>query len=137
MLKRYNSWDANIDGGIGRVFDPGETTGLLRVRAGVLFIRDPHFLALGATYELSHLSAATLGIQGEYLHLESGVWLQAGPLLDVGSNKPRFGWMGSLGWSLLGVEYQGRDYNGNGYVSAVFAKLRIPLGIIGFAIRGR
>jgi hypothetical protein len=137
MLKRYNSWDANIEGGVGRVFSPGETVGLLRARAGVLFIRDPIFYALGATYELSHLSAATLGIQGDFLHLESGFWAQAGPLLDVAAPHPRLGWMGSVGVSLIGVEYQGRDYNGYGYSSAIFGKVRIPLGILGFAVRGR
>ena len=137
MLKRYTSWDANIEGGVGRVLNgPGETTGLLRVRAGVLVIRDPSFFALGATYELSHLSAATLGIQGEYLNLESGVWGQIGPLVDVADNA-KLGFMAAIGLSVVGVEYQGRDYNSLGYSSVIFAKVRIPLGIIGFGIRGR
>jgi hypothetical protein len=136
MLKRYTSWDANIEGGVGRVLSPGETAGLVRARAGVLVIRDPLFYAFGATYELSHLSAVTLGLQAELLHLESGFWAQAGPLLDV-EKKARFGWMGSIGVSLIGVEYQGRDYNGYGYTSAIFGKIRIPLGMIGFAVRGR
>ena len=139
MLKRYTSWDANIEGGVGRVLTgPGETTGLVRARAGVLFIRDPSFFAVGATYELSHLSAATVGIQAEYLNLESGFWGQIGPLLDVAAERnPRLGFMASAGISVFGVEYQGRDYNAYGFSSAIFAKLRIPLGIIGFGIRGR
>jgi hypothetical protein len=137
MLKRYTSWDANIDGGIGRVVSsPPETVGLLRVRAGVLVIRDPSFFAIGATYELSHLSAATLGIQGEYLHLESGFWAQVGPLVDV-ADKAKLGFMAAIGVSLIGIEYQGRDYNAYGYASVLFAKVRIPLGIIGFGLRGR
>jgi len=107
MLKRYTSWDGNIEGGIGRVLSPGETVGLLRARAGVLVIRDPAFYALGATYELSHLSAATLGIQGEFLHLESGFWAQIGPLLDVASAKPHAGWMGSFGVSIIGSSTKG------------------------------
>ncbi len=137
MLKRYTSWDANIEGGIGRVVSsPPETTGLLRARAGVLLIRDPSFFAFGATYELSHLSAATLGLQAEYLHLESGAWAQIGPLVDV-ADHAKLGFMGSLGISVIGVEYQGRNYNAYGYASVVFAKLRIPLGMIGFGLRGR
>jgi hypothetical protein len=139
MLKRYTSWDANIEGGVGRVLTgPGETTGLVRARAGVLVIRDPSFFAVGATYELSHLSAATLGVQAEYLNLESGFWGQIGPLVDVAAERNvRLGFMASAGISVFGVEYQGRDYNSYGFSSAIFAKLRIPLGIIGFGIRGR
>jgi hypothetical protein len=137
MMKKYTSWDANIEGGIGRVLNgPGETTGLLRARAGILVIRDPNFFAVGATYELSHLSAATLGVQGEYLNLESGFWGQIGPLVDVAEGG-KLGFMASIGVSLIGVEYQGRDYNAYGFSSVIFAKVRIPLGMIGFGLRGR
>ena len=138
MLKRYTSWDANIEGGIGRVLDaPGETTGLLRARAGVLVIRDPSFYMVGVTYELSHMSAATLGLQFEYMNLESGFWGQIGPLVDVAATKPRLGFMAAFGISVIGVEYQGRSYLQDDFASAIFGKLRIPLGIIGFAVRGR
>jgi hypothetical protein len=134
--KRYTSWDANLEGGVGRVLTPpGETVGLFRARAGVLWVRDPNFFSLGVTYELSHMSAATLGVQAEYLSLETGFFAQIGPLVDV-ADKGKVGFMTSIGVSLFGIEYQGRDYNG-GYASAVFGKLRIPLGIIGFGIRGR
>jgi hypothetical protein len=134
--KRYTSWDANLEGGVGRVLTPpGETVGLGRVRAGVLWVRDPNFFSLGVTYELSHMSAATLGVQAEYLSLETGFFAQIGPLVDV-ADKGKLGFMTSIGVSLFGIEYQGRDYNG-GYASAVFGKLRIPLGIIGFGMRGR
>jgi hypothetical protein len=135
--KRYTSWDANIEGAYGRILsDPTHPSGFGRVRGGVLWIRDPHFLSLGVTYEFSDRSAATLGIQGEYLNLELGVWAQAGPLVDL-AHAARPGGMFALGWSVLGVELQARSYEDLGFAPAVYAKLRIPLGIIGFGVRGR
>jgi hypothetical protein len=133
--KSYTSWGANLDFGVGRVLSPGETVTMGRARAGVLVIRDPSFYSIGVTYELSQISTATLGVQAEYLHLDSGLWGQVGPLFDVG-NRGKFGFMAALGFSLIGVEYQGRDYM-DGFSSVLFAKIRIPLGIIGFGLRGR
>jgi hypothetical protein len=135
--KRYTSWDADVEGAYGRIFsDPSHPSGFGRVRGGVLWIRDPHFYMLGLTYELSDRSAATLGLQGEYLNLEAGLWAQIGALVDV-ANGARPGGMLSAGWSVLGVELQARSYEDLGFVPAVYGKLRIPLGIIGFALRGR
>ena len=135
--KRYTTWDLNIDGAYGRLFtDPARGAGFGRIRAGVLWVRDPTFLSIGATYELSNFSSATLGVQGEWLNLEMGIWAQAGALIDV-DGTPRFGAMAAVGWSIVGVEVQGRDVAGSGFVPAVFAKLRIPISIIAFGIRGR
>jgi hypothetical protein len=99
-------------------------------------VRDPVFLSLGATYELSNLSAATIGVQGEWMNLEVGVWGQAGPIFDV-AHGGRPGVMAALGWSIFGVEVQGRDMQDAGFVGAIYAKLRIPIGIIAFGFRGR
>jgi hypothetical protein len=135
--KRYTTWDANIEGAYGRLFtDPAQSTGFGRVRGGVLWVRDPTFYSLGLTYEASDKSAATLGVQGEWLHLELGVWAQAGALVDV-AHGARLGAMGALGWSVIGGEIQARDLEGQGMTTALFIKLRIPIGIIAFGLRGR
>ena len=42
----------------------------------------------------------------------------------------QFGVMGSVGWSVLGVEYQYRGCQDPGGVSAIYAKLRIPIAMI-------
>lgn len=123
-----NTWDLNLEGAIGRFYgDSNAWTGFGRVRAGALFIREPLYLALGATYEISNLQKATFGIQGEVLHLDMGFWAQGGGLLDV-SGHP--GGMLALGWSLFGVEGQVRDYDGRGTGAAVYAKIRFPISII-------
>jgi hypothetical protein len=136
-LKSYTSWDVNIEGAYGRLYtDPSAKSGFGRVRGGFLWVRDPLFYSLGLTYELSDYSKATVGVQGEVLNLELGLWLQAGAMLDL-ANSARPGVMGAVGWSVIGAEVQGRDIEGQGMVPAAYVKLRIPLGIIGFGLRGR
>ena len=62
--------------------------------------------------------------------LSSGVWLQLGASIDVEAH-PVFDL--SLGWSLLGIEAQvvAREHDAMG---ALFLKLRIPFGVIGYAL---
>ena len=133
--ERALTWDLNIEGAYGRAFgDLQKPAGFGRIRGGVLRIREPFFYALGATYEISPFTPATFGIQGEAMHLSTGVWLQAGAMIDI---QPKPGVMASFGWSLFGAEIQYRSYdkyNLNGTV-AVYAKLRIPISIISWATR--
>jgi hypothetical protein len=133
--ERVTTWDMNIDGAYGRVFsEPGRGAGFARVRGGILHIRDTLFFSLGATYEISNIVYATFGIQGEVMHLETGLWLQVGGLLDIDA-KP--GFMAAVGWSLFGVEFQQREYDDPaiGGVSALFGKIRIPISVIAQALR--
>jgi hypothetical protein len=133
--ERVTTWDMNIDGAYGRVFtDPSRGAGFARVRGGILHIRDSLFFSLGATYEISNIVYATFGIQGEVMHLETGLWLQVGGLLDIDA-KP--GFMAAVGWSLFGVEFQQRQYDDPaiGGVSALFGKIRIPISVIAQALR--
>ena len=124
--KRYVTWDLNVEGAGGRVFtEPAQWTGFGRVRAGVLWVRDPDFFTLGVNYEVSGLSSAIVGAQGEWMNLEMGTWGQVGPLFDV-AHGGRPGFMASLGWSIVGIEYQGRDMRDADFVSAIYAKLRGP-----------
>ena len=128
VYERATTWDANIDGAFGRYFgDSPAWTGFVRARAGVLFIREPFYNALGFTYEYSSLSKGTFGIQGEILHLDMGFWGQAGALLDV-SGHP--GGMVAFGLSIVGLEAQYREYDGRGSGVALYAKLRAPISII-------
>jgi hypothetical protein len=134
----YVTWDANIDGALGYSFAfENHFTGFARARVGLLFVNEediqaPLFRSLGVTYEFSDVSPATFGIQAESMWLNSGVWLQAGALIDI---QPRPGFMLAAGLSLLGVEGQVRFSEEHGVFVSVFGKLRIPLGVIGVALR--
>lgn len=135
---RYITWDANIDGALGYSFEgDGHLSGFGRVRGGLLFVNEediqaPAFRALGLTYEFSDFTPATFGLQFEFMSLNSGAWLQAGAMVDI---QPRPGFMLAAGLSLVGVEGQVRWSEGDGAFIAIFGKLRIPLGIIGVALR--
>ena len=127
-----NTIDLNLEGGVGRFFgDPKATYGFGRARAGVMFARWPVFTMIGATYEYNGLSPATFGVQGELLHLSAGIWGQVGGMIDV-HGKP--GVMGSLGFSIIGVEAQYRGYEEKDYGVAVIGKIRVPVGVLLYAL---
>ncbi len=135
--ERYWDWDLNIEGAAGRLFPDGSKnrwTGFGRIRAGVLHQHDSFFIGLGPTYEISDLQLATFGLQADLVHLESGFWGQVGGLLDT---HPHPGFMAAAGYSLLGVEVQGREYNkdGIGFAPAVYLKLRAPIGILHMGLK--
>lgn len=132
------TWDLNLDGAIGHSFEgEGHLSGFGRVRGGLLLFNEsdlqaPVFYALGLTYELSDFSPATFGLQVEAISLNSGLWLQLGAMVDV---QPRPGAMAAVGFSLVGAEAQVRWSEGEGAFFALFAKLRIPLGVIAVALK--
>jgi hypothetical protein len=135
VYQRANTWDLNIDGAFGRFFgDDAKWTGFVRARAGILFVREPLYNAIGLTYEYSSLSNATFGIQAEILHLDSGFWGQVGGLLDVSG---RLGIMAAVGFSLVGIEAQYRSYDGLGDGIAIYAKLRAPIGVLAYVFGTR
>jgi hypothetical protein len=121
-------WDLNLEGGYGRYFaDPAERFGFARARAGLLYSVDPMFYSVGITYDWSNLAAATFGLQAEVMHIESGLWAQAGGLLDTQVHP---GVMGSVGWSIFGAEIQYRKFDPNDWGPVVVGKLRIPVTFI-------
>jgi hypothetical protein len=132
----YWTWDANVEGGLGAYFlDGARFSGFGRVRGGVLrvdeqSISEPRFLALGMTYEISNLSPAAFGVELETLGLASGLWAQLGAFVDI---QPRPGAKLGLGWSMFGVEGQLRWDRNDGVIWAAYAKLRVPVGILGWA----
>ena len=135
MGERALTWDLNIDGAFGRAFgDVDKPAGFARIRGGILRIREPLFLAVGATYEFSSFTPATFGVQAEAMHLSTGLWIQAGAMIDV---QPKPGVMAAVGWSLLGAEIQYRSYDKYGLndTLAFYGKIRIPISIISWALR--
>lgn len=133
-----NTWDLNIEGGVGSTIDPGKVAGFGRIRGGMLAIRDNLHASIGLTLEINSLAPITFGVQAELMHLEYGVWAQVGAMLDT---KPRPGFQAAVGYSIVGFEMQYRDVgpqNGSGpYQVALFGKLRIPVRHIFKAIFGK
>jgi len=130
------TWDANLEGGFGRAFGDihPRTVSFARVRAGILWAHGQWFTSAGIFYDLSNFTPGTFGIQVEQMHLSSGFWIQAGAGIDV---EPRAMGMLAVGWSVVGVEAQYRSFGDAGIGPAFFGKLRIPLGLIGFALSNR
>jgi hypothetical protein len=135
FMERDTTWDLNLEGGLGGAFTEAGTklSGMFRARAGVMFVRAPHFFPVGASYQWSNRSYATIDIQAEYMHLSSGLWLQVGPLLDL--EHPRPGFMVSGGISIIGVELQQRAFADLGVSTVVMGKIRAPLGFLFWAFR--
>lgn len=131
-----NTIDLNLEGGAGRHFgDDGKTVGFGRARVGLMLARWPVFTMIGATYEYSNLAPGAFGIQGELLHLSAGFWGQLGAEIDTHA---KGGVMAALGFSVVGVEaqYRGYETDSGGLVTgfAVLGKIRVPLGVILYAV---
>lgn len=137
-FERLNTWDLNIEGGVGSAINPGRVAGFGRLRGGFLAIRDNVHAMAGLTVEVGNLVPISFGLQAEIMHLEYGVWAQAGVTLDT---KPRPGFMAAVGYASFGFEVQYRDMgpqNGSGpYQVAFFGKLRLPIRHIVKAFTGK
>jgi len=99
-----------------------------RARAGVLMYNEPNFLIVGIAGQYSPLASKSLGLEAQYIDLWRGTWIQAGvfPLDTAGGVSIE----GSVGYALLGVEYQRRlsgDHSGD---QSLVLSLHIPLGVI-------
>jgi len=131
-------WDLNVEGAFGRAFEESARwSGFGRVRGGVTFINEsdlmsPTLITLGLTYELSDLSPATVGFQGEILSIGSGMWTQIGTFVDLAQVRP--GFMASMGISILGAEVQLRGDDDQSAYWALYGKLRLPLSLIIFGL---
>jgi hypothetical protein len=127
-LDHATTWDLVVEGAFGRYFGGSDRwSGLGRARAGVLFVRDPVFDAIGLSFESSSLSKATFGLEVEALRIDGGYWGELGALLDV-TGRP--GALLSGGWSVFGLECQVRSVAGLGLGAAVYAKLSVPIGTV-------
>lgn len=138
FMERDFTWDANLEGALGPGFPEegsAKLLGFARVRVGAMLIAAPHFLMVGATYEFSNKSFATFGLQFEYMHLTSGAWMQVAPLFDA--EHPRPGVSLAAGWATFGVELQQRAYEGLGQTTALFGKIRFPVGVFVWALTNK
>jgi hypothetical protein len=104
-----------------------------RARAGVLMYNEPNFLIVGIAGQYSPLASKSLGIEAQYIDLWRGTWIQAGvfPLDTAGGVSIE----GSVGYALLGVEYQRRlsgDHSGD---QSLVLSLHIPLGVVRAVLR--
>ena len=138
-VTRFVTWDLNLEGGVGYSFaGQGEVAGFGRVRGGLLLVDSsdlsaPMFYSLGFFADGASVEhGVTYGVQGEVLSLNSGFWAQVGAGVDVA---PRPVVLGSVGWSVFGVEAQGRFDPDAGAYAVLFGKLRIPIGIVQAATR--
>lgn len=132
LPKRVATWDLNLEGALGHSFaDDGGLTGFGRVRGGVLSLdandlSAPMF-ALGFFADGSNLATeVAYGVQGEVDFNNLGLWFQLGAGVDTA---PRPMAMAAAGWAILGLEAQGRFDSDDGLYPALFAKLRIPIGV--------
>jgi hypothetical protein len=129
-------FEASLEGALGTLIGPTELSGFGRARLGATFVVDPSdprvspvFITLGATYEASDLTPASVGIQAELTHLGSGFWFQGGALMDVANPAP--GFMLAVGLSVVGIEMQAREHDERDEnVLAVYGKLRLPISMI-------
>lgn len=123
-----DTWDLGAEIGLGSRLVPGP--GMVwfgRVRAGGLFIRDDLHWSFGLTADLARKSFTT-GLQGEVMHIQAGVWVQATIFTSSydGRNPAIFpGASLAAGFSLFGVELRG-TWAGTPELG-VFVKLRLPI----------
>jgi hypothetical protein len=134
MMERRTTWDLNLELGYGRLFrDPAHWEGFFRGGAGVLFVRDPLYWVLRFTYDYSPRSNATLGTELEANWVETGLWGNLGLMKDA--NSRYWGGRASVGFAIFGFE---AEYRGDASAQtywALYGKLRLPLGVIGQALR--
>jgi hypothetical protein len=101
--------------------------------------RWPVIFSVGGLFETNNLSPASWGAQAEITSISSGLWTQAGFLIDY---KAQPGAIASIGWSLFGIEFQYRSFqnvlpdpkSNDGYGPVLLGKVRIPIGFIIYAL---
>jgi hypothetical protein len=144
LLMRDVTWDVHLAAGGGLPVG-GDLHGnnfLARGRVGVLLVYEPFFVGIGPTLEIGGLAQrkGAYGAQLDVVHIWSGVTAQLGV-----SRIPEFeSYMSniSLGFSLLSVEWQHGFFPEDTTDSeldwpsrdALFLKLRIPIGILAYAL---
>ena len=134
MMERRTTWDLNLELGYGRLFrDPAHWEGFFRGGAGVLFVRDPLYWVLRFTYDYSPRSNATLGTELEANWVETGLWGNLGLMKDA--NSRYWGGRASVGFAIFGFEAEYRGDASTQTYWALYGKLRLPLGVIGQALR--
>lgn len=134
MMERRTTWDLNLELGYGRIFpSPPHWEGFFRGGAGVMFVRDPLFWVWRFTYDYSPRSNAVIGTELEANWVETGLWGNLGLMKDA--NSKYWGGRASVGFAIFGFEAEYRGDDTTKTYFALYGKLRLPLGIIGQALR--
>ncbi len=136
-------FDVNVEGGAGSRTSVASVLGLGRLRLGLLAMIEPTtpdasplYVAIGPVFQANGVATASLGLEAELTHVTSGLWYQGTALVDLGTTEPA--WAASIGWSIFGVALERHvedDGSGPHAVTAVFGKLRAPLGIAWHSFR--
>ncbi len=123
LMPSKNSWDLDLDLGISLKRE--DSLVFSRMRIGNLWMQDTTVMSLGI--DLGKFSDFGFGggIEGEWLNISSGLWVQ-GKVLST-QNEILLTGIG-LGWSLVGIEGLMAPFNSN--KAAVLAKVRFPLGLL-------
>jgi len=96
-----------------------------RLRTGKLWRRDENILAVGIDLGKFSNFGFGGGVEGEWIHLPSGMWIQGKALTT--QNEILVTGLG-LGWSLFGVEGLVSPFNSS--KAAIYAKVRLPIGLL-------
>jgi hypothetical protein len=134
VLKRGIGWDVELEGAI-RLAQDGDAANLLmgRLQLGIILVREPLILSLGATGELGGIAGPAVGGQVNLTHFWRGAWAHAGGGVsfddEVGAVVDA-----AVGWTLFGLEYQRSVGGDGGGRDALYLTLRVPIGIVFFMI---
>ena len=132
LMRTRLTWNAMLEGGFGlALIDPVKAWTFARAGAGAVFVRDPGFYSLLATYEVNPQSYRTFGVLAEATAAESGFFIQIGGTSDT---EGRLGGTFSIGQGTFGVEAQVRNTEDRSIVWAGFLKFRAPIGLLVHAI---
>ena len=128
-----NWWDVDLQLGLGHQFSPEPAlAGLLGLRAGITRVAEPWFFTAGLTVQWPTPDTLAFGLQLEFSHLWSGIWLQPGVAIQT-DRKVLLS--ATAGFSLIGVETRVSDLGAETPQIAVLARLRIPVGLLALSIQ--
>ncbi len=121
-------FDLQLEGGVGLALQGDlEDELFARARIGGLMVREPLILALGIIGEVGGLSELGIGAQLDIIHLWSGFSLELGAVYARGGGAVVHA---SVGYQIFGVEWQHHTRDDVPSSDALFAKIRVPLGVI-------
>ncbi len=115
----------DIDLDVGLSFKQENSNLLSRLRLGRQWIRGETVPALGVSLGKYSILGLGGGIEAEWLHISSGLWVQ-GKLVTTQQSPISVGV--GLGWSLLGGELWVSP--ANRFQPLLIAKIRLPIGLL-------
>lgn len=123
---QFRSFDIDLDGAID-LMEANRYGG--RVRLGLMEAHDELFYSAGLSLGRYTALGSVVGVEGEILALQSGLWFQPGLLY---SSSRDVSLKGSIGWSLIGMDLFVSPFSPEKL--AVNLKIRVPLRLIFLAL---